>query len=269
MAMPEEPVLLDVQDGVATITLNRPQSYNSISDAMMDTLAQALGECQRDAVRAVVLAGAGRGFCSGADLREFTQALRERGAREFAEYLGETAGNLHRRVILPIRRLLKPVLAAVNGVAAGAGFSLALACDLRVASQDARFVLAYSNIGASPDGGSSFALPRLVGQARAMELYLLNETLDAARARELGLVALVVPQAELAARSAELARRLASGPTLAYGRAKALFDRSWTATLETQLELEANAIAACAVTADFAEGILAFSEKRTPVFKGR
>jgi 2-(1,2-epoxy-1,2-dihydrophenyl)acetyl-CoA isomerase len=178
------------------------------------------------------------------------------------------ADKLHREVILALRRLDKPVVAAINGVAAGAGFSLALACDLRVASSDARFFMAYAGIGCTADGGSTYFLPRLVGAGRAMEIYLASQPIGAEYARELGLVSQVFPAGEFARHALETATRLAEGPTRAYGRVKALFDQSWDADLAAQLDAETAAIGDIGLTGDFQEGIRAFAEKRQAWFQG-
>ena len=269
MAGDREKVIYAEGGGVAAITLNRPEARNALSPEMMDDLADALERSGNTGVRAVLITGSGGAFCAGADVRGFTQAL-EKGPAEISAHLEDQAGKLHRQVILKIRQLPKPVIAAVDGVAAGAGVGLALACDLRIASESARFVLAYSNIGATADGGSTYFLPRLVGPGRTMELYLLNEPVGAQRALELGLVNRVVAAEDLQEESKELARRLASGPTAAYGRAKALIDRLGPSKrLESQLDEETKAIAEITQTHDFQEGIRAFVEKRPPQFQGR
>ncbi len=269
MAQEQEKVIYGEEDGVATITLNRPEARNALSPNMMDGLAEALKRCDSADVRAVLITGSGGAFCAGADVRGFTRALEE-GTANISAHLEDQAGKLHRQVILKIRELPKPVIAVVDGVAAGAGVGLALACDLRIASEGARFVLAYSNIGATADGGSTYFLPRLVGPSRTMELYLLNEPLGAQRALELGMVNRVVAAEALQEESMELARRLASGPTVAYGRVKALIDRlELSKRLESQLDEETKAIVGITQTHDFQEGIRAFAEKRPPDFQGR
>ncbi|MBI4336884.1 MAG: enoyl-CoA hydratase/isomerase family protein [Chloroflexi bacterium] len=266
--MSYETLLYQVADGVATITLNRPAAFNSLSPAAEQELSQALGECRAPAVRAVVLTGSGRAFCAGADVKEFSQAQGTQGKLEFAAYVREYAHRLHRDIVLPLAALAKPTVAAVNGVAAGAGIGLALACDLRIAAEDARFVMAYSNIGATGDASTTYLLPRLIGQGRTMELYLLNEPLDAPKALRWGLVNQVVAPAELVKRAQEVAAKLAQGPTAAYGRMRALLSASWQSSLETHLGSEAHAIGDMAATHDFEEGIRAFAEKRAPRFTG-
>ena len=255
------------EGSVAIITLNRPEVRNALSAGTLEDLASALEDCKAGDVRAVVVTGSGGAFCSGADVRDFTQTL-NRNPQELSAQLRVLADMLHRNVVLRIRQLPKPVIASIGGVAAGGGFSLALACDLRIASQNARFVMAYSNIGATADGGSTYYLPRLLGPSLAMESYLMNEPISSQRALEIGLVNLVVPADELETQTLETAQRLASGPTLAYGRVKALMDRSWNSDLATQLDEETLAISEITLTRDFQEGITAFVEKRTPQFRG-
>jgi len=255
------------EGGVATITLNRPEVRNALSPDMLEEFASALEACGDREVRAVVITGSGGAFCSGGDVREFTRALATV-PQELSSHMKGIADRVHRGVILKIRQLPKPVIASVNGVAAGAGFSMALACDLRIASQEARFFLAYANIGGTADGGSTYYLPRLLGPSLAMEVYLMSQPMSAQRALEMGLVNLVVPADELEKHTLEMAQRLASGPTLAYGRVKALMDRSWNSDLISQLDEESLAIGDIALTGDFQEGITAFVEKRAPRFRG-
>ena len=261
-------VVLSKEDGVAYVTLLRPEARNALLPGMIDQLANALEECKSEDVRAVVITGSGTSFCSGADVKDLTQALAV-GTEHLSSHLKQIADNLHRNVVLKIRQLPKPVIASINGVAAGAGFSLALACDLRVASVDARFLLAYSNIGATADGGSSYYLPRLLGPGRAMEVYLMDQPMSAHRALEMGIVGEVVEAEELENHTKDIAQRLASGPTMVYGRVKSLMDRAFELDLESQLEEEAIAISEIAATNDFQEGITAFVEKRAPRFRGK
>lgn len=267
--MAESTVLLEIKEAVATITLNRPQSLNAYTIELADALGDAIARCQDDGVRAVVVTGAGRAFCAGADLRDLTRTLADRGDKAAPEVVGQLAARIHARVIFPLRRLRMPVIAAVNGAAAGAGVGLALACDLRIAAEEARFVLAFGGVGLTMDSGTSYFLPRLVGHARAAELYLLNEPLDAQRALSLGLVSAVAPLAELPTRAHELALRLANGPTYAFARTKDLLEATWSGTLQQQLAAETQAIADAAGTADFREGVRAFLERRPPSFRGQ
>ena len=252
------------------VTLNRPEARNALTPSMIQDLSSALAAADSDpGVRCVVITGSGAAFCAGADVKDFQQVLKNSGRQGLSDQIGSLATLLHNDVILAIRRLPKPVIASVNGVAAGAGFSLALACDLRIAAEDARLVMAYAGIGATADGGSTYLLPRLIGQARTMELYLDNPVLDARRALELGLVSRIVPTGELAQQCMQWAQRLAQGPTVAYARMKELMDLSWSSSFASQLDSEARAIADVALTEDFSEGISAFVDKRKPKFQGR
>lgn len=262
-------VLLEQKGPLAVIRLNRPEARNALSPQMVAELGQALASCRGVDIRAVLLTGTDGAFCAGADVRDFTAQLDEGGSEELSEHLRQLADTLHRDVVMRIRRLDKPVVAAINGVAAGAGFSLALACDLRVASSDARFLLAYANIGCTADGGSTYMLPRIVGQGRAMEIYLARQPIGAQYALELGLVSQVFEASNFERHSMETADRLAQGPTRAYGQVKALFDGSWDSDLATQLDAETDAIANIGLTGDFQEGIRAFAQKRQAWFQGR
>ena len=249
------------RDGaVLTITLNRPDVLNAFNAAMHQALSAALNEAKADDVRAVVITGAGRGFCVGQDLTEFREAPGDIGER--------LRGNYHPN-ILALRRLEKPVLAAVNGPAAGAGLSFACACDLRLAAVSATFVPAFINIGLVPDSGGTYFVRRLLGTARAFDWMTSGRRLSAAEALDWGLVSEVVPDEKLAERAAERAAELAAMPTRGVGLTKRLFDHAENATLEEQLELEAQLQTAATQTADFREGVDAFLEKREPRFEGR
>jgi 2-(1,2-epoxy-1,2-dihydrophenyl)acetyl-CoA isomerase len=266
--MQPETVKLARMGSLAVITVNRPQTRNALTPDMVSALGQAIESCRHRSVRAVLITGTAGAFCAGADVNDLQGHLEAGGGEALAQHLQALAEELHQRVILGIRRLEKPVVAAVNGVAAGAGFSLALACDLRLASSNARFLMAYANIGVSADGGSTYLLPRLVGMGRAMEIYTASQPMSADYARELGLVNQVIPDAIFERHSLEIAARLAQGPTTAYGQVKALFDRSGDSNLESQLDAEASAIGRIALTRDFQEGIRAFTQKRRPWFQG-
>jgi len=246
---------------VLTITLNRPDVLNALNREVHQAIFAALERAKTDdSVRAVVITGAGRGFCVGQDLQEFAG-----GAGDVAQNLRD---NYHRNV-LAIRALEKPVIAAVNGAAAGAGLSLACACDLRIASDQATFVPAFVNIGLIPDSGGTFFVTRLVGQARAFEWLCSGRRLTAAEAQQWGVVSEVVEADALVGRAAEVARQLAALPTRAIGMTKRLLDRAVTATLDDQLEWEAQLQVAATQTEDFSEGVAAFLEKRPPDFHGR
>ena len=257
-------ILERATDGVATITLSRPDAFNALDLALARDLFHASLEVDEDpAVRCVVITGAGKAFCAGGDVKGFADNLPRIGVliKELTTYLHGAVSRLCRSD--------KPVIMAVNGVAAGGGLSFALSGDIVVATESARFTLAYSKIAATPDGSSSYFLPRLIGLRRAMELYFTNRVLSAREALEWGLVTRTVPDGEFKASVDALARELAQGPTKAFGAAKRLFHQSTWESLETQMELEAQAIAASGHTKDFAAGVTAFANKRTPVFEGR
>lgn len=257
-------VLVSVQNGVATVSLNRPQVLNAMDGEMMLKLRPIAESLQHDpSVRAVVLRGEGAAFMAGGDVSVFHRHL-----AELPELIVRWGREMH-FAFLALRRMGKPVLASVHGAVAGAGFSLMCAADLAIAAADTRFTLAYTNIGASPDGGSSHFLPRLVGYRKAMELTLLPDRFDAETARTLGLVNWVVPNDKLVEETATLAQRLANGPTHAYAEAKRLMNQSLGTSMEAQMEDELAAFARCARTADLREGVSAFVEKRKPVFQGR
>jgi 2-(1,2-epoxy-1,2-dihydrophenyl)acetyl-CoA isomerase len=249
------------RDGaVLTITLNRPDVLNAFNAAMHEALAGALKEARDPEIRAVIVTGAGRGFCVGQDLTEFREA-----PGDIADRLrGSYHPNIH-----AVRALEKPVIAAVNGPAAGAGLSFACACDLRIAADEATFVPAFINIGLIPDSGGTFFIARLLGPARAFEWMSSGRRLTAAEAQAWGIVSEVVKTDDLPTRAAELAATLAAMPTRAIGMTKRLFDAAPTNSLEEQLELEAQLQSAATKSDDFREGVAAFLEKRDPDFKGR
>ena len=266
--MADESVKFQISGAVGVITLDRPESRNALTPGMIGELGRAVGACGAPHIRAVLLTGAGGAFCAGADVRELADVLEQGGAAAVSGHIRRLADALHHQVVLPLLRLPKPVVAAVNGAAAGAGFSLTLAAELRLAAQNARFLMAYANIGAPADGGSTWLLPRLLGAGAAMELYLASQPIGAPRALELGLVSQVCPDAELPRHALETAERLAAGPTAAYARVKELYQRSWHSTPEAQLDAETEAFAEIALTRDFQEGIRAFAARRQPWFQG-
>jgi 2-(1,2-epoxy-1,2-dihydrophenyl)acetyl-CoA isomerase len=256
-------VLLSVEQGVATILLNRPQVLNAMDGEMMQQLRPIAESVQNDpSVRAVVVRGEGPAFMAGGDVSVFHSHL-----HELPELIVHWGREMH-FAFLALRRMGKPVLASVHGAVAGAGLSLMCVADLAIAAADTKFTLAYANIGASPDGGSTHFLPRLLGYRKAMELALLPERFDAETARSLGLVNWVVAGDTLAEETAKIAQRLATGPTKAYAEAKRLINQSFATTIETQMEEELQAFSRCARGADLKEGVTAFVEKRKPVFKG-
>ena len=261
--MSYDTLLFAVADGVATITINRPDAANAMSPQCAAELADVALRCDDDpSVRAVVITGAGRMFCAGGDLGAFASA--GEGSKSL---LKKMAGDLHMG-LSRFARMSAPVIGAVNGTAAGAGFSLVMACDLAVAAESAVFTMAYTNAGLSPDGGSTFYMPRKIGDRRTRELMLTNRVLKAPEALTWGIVNDVVPDAEVLDRATKLAGRLAAGPTLAFGAVKNLLNGSFDQTLESQMELEARSIGEMSATADGQEGIRAFLGKRTPGFRG-
>jgi 2-(1,2-epoxy-1,2-dihydrophenyl)acetyl-CoA isomerase len=250
-------VLTERDGAVLTITLNRPEVFNAFNAALHAALQAALEEAAAPEVRAVVITGAGRGFCAGQDLKEFS---------EMPESIRERLEQTYHPNIRAIRGLAKPVIAAVNGPCAGAGLSLACACDLRIAADTATFVPGFIGIGLVPDSGGSWFVHRLLGFARAFEWMTSNRKLTAAEAHAWGLVSEVT--GDLPARAAALAAEYAALPTRGIGLTKRLFEHAYTASLDEQLELEAALQQEATGTADFAEGVAAFIEKRPPEFRG-
>jgi 2-(1,2-epoxy-1,2-dihydrophenyl)acetyl-CoA isomerase len=261
--MPYETILTDLSDGVFTLTLNRPDVLNAFNDRMAEEVQEALKKAERDdAARCLVLTGAGRGFCAGQDVG----ALRERGGDiSFRAHLLKT----YNPIVSRLRAIEKPVIAQVNGAAAGAGLGIALACDLRYAAEGAKFRVAFNAIGLAPDSGTSFSLPRLLGYARAYELAITNESLTADEALKLGLVNRVLPADQLASAVRELAVRLAQGPTKAFGLTKRAMSRAFLLAVDEALDYEAHLQEIAGRTADHKEGVAAFLEKRAPKFAGK
>jgi 2-(1,2-epoxy-1,2-dihydrophenyl)acetyl-CoA isomerase len=258
-------LLVDQEEGVLTITLNRPEVRNALNDRLLAELYEALeAAAQESAVRCVVLTGAGGAFGAGQDLAAFQ-------ARAAGERQGTVSEHLQKyhRVIYAIRHMAKPVIAAVRGPAAGASCNLALACDLRIASENARFIQAFARIGLVPDAGGGFFLPRLVGLGKALELAMLADEVRGPEAERIGLVNRCVPDSEFEEATRALARRLAQGPTRAYGLIKELFNKSCESDLETTLRLEGELQDIAIETEDHREGVAAFLEKRPPRYRGR
>jgi len=252
-------VLTSREGAVLTITLNRPEVYNAFNRELHAALGAALDEAKDTSVRCVVITGAGKGFCAGQDLKEFGAV---------SESIGDALEQTYHPNIRRIRALPKPVIAAVNGPAAGAGLSLACACDLRVASETATFVPGFVGIGLIPDSGGTWFIHRLLGFARAFEWMCSNTRLSAAEALDWGLVSELIPADEFGSRVADLAAEWAARPTLAIGGTKQLFEHAYASGLEAQLSLEAELQQASVGSADFAEGVNAFLAKRAPEFTG-
>jgi 2-(1,2-epoxy-1,2-dihydrophenyl)acetyl-CoA isomerase len=252
---------VDIDDAIATLTLDRPDALNSLTVPLKVELRGALRDVARDpAVRVVILTGAGRAFCAGQDLRERLEPDAAPLATEIRER--------YNPIILAMRRLDKPIVGAINGIAAGAGASLAFACDIRVAAQEASFLLAFGRVGLIPDSGATWFLQRLVGAAKAAELAMTGEPLSAADAERFGLVAKVVSASELMGEARALAVRLAAGAPRALALTKRALARGAESSLEEALEYEAWLQGIAGATADHAEGIAAFIEKRPPRFSG-
>ncbi len=256
-----ETLLIETHDGVRIVTLNRPEVLNAIDARSGEELLDALRGAEQAAdVRCLILTGAGRAFCAGADLKDHVPG---------GTSLGEVLRDRYNRIVLRLRSMEKPVIAALNGVAAGAGCNLALAADLRIASDRASFIEVFARVGLIPDSGGTWLLPRLVGVGRALEMMLLAEPVDAATAERIGLVNRVVPHDELRARAMEWAVRLAQGPTRAYGLTKRAVDHNLAVDLRAALEYEAFLQEIAGRTEDHREGVAAFLAKRPPSYLGR
>ena len=261
-----ETILFEKSDGVATVALNRPNKLNSFNGVLHEEMHAALGEAAADDdVRCIVLRGEGKGFSAGADLADVIEGDGNPDGPDLGEYLRKTYGRLITRIV----GIEKPIVAALHGPVYGAGLGLALACDLRLAADSAKFSVAFIKIGLIPDAGVTFFLPRIVGQGRAMQMSMLGEALDADEAHRVGLVNKVVPDESLEEETAALAGRLAGLPTLALGRIKQTLHKSFEADLAAALEAEAVGQTFCGYTRDHKEGIAAFFEKRDPTFTGR
>jgi 2-(1,2-epoxy-1,2-dihydrophenyl)acetyl-CoA isomerase len=264
--MTDAPVLLDVSDGVATITLNRPEAYNSLDIATKELLLEVVRSVADDeAVRCVVLTGNGKAFCTGQDLKEHVQLLQNGGS----DALFTTVEKHYNPTVTALAEMAKPVVAAVNGVAAGAGASLAFACDLRIVADTAGFNLAFANVALSCDTGASYTLQRLVGRAKAIELLYFPTTISAQDALELGIATRVVPAADLAAEVGALAARLAAGPTVALGAMRRSVAYAAGHSFEEALEVESAMMQRTGATADHRAAVAAFVAKEKPVFEGR
>jgi 2-(1,2-epoxy-1,2-dihydrophenyl)acetyl-CoA isomerase len=257
-------ILFEVKDGVARLTFNRPERLNSFNTQMHAEVRAALAQIPASSARALVISGAGRGFCAGQDLGDRAVAPGA-GPPDLADSIEKH----YKPLVLALRALPMPVIAAVNGVAAGAGANIALACDLVIAARSANFVQAFSKLGLVPDSGGTWFLPRLVGSARALGLTLLGEKLSAEQAASWGLIWRCVEDGELAGVVDALARQLAAAPTRGLARTKQAIYEAWGRTLDQQLDIERDYQGELGRTADYAEGVAAFAAKRAPTFTGR
>lgn len=256
-----------IEDGVGTITLSRPEKLNAFDETMIEALAAACSRLSNDdAVRAILVIGSGRAFCAGLDLKYATQSIAA--GASLPDLVRRIVTQLH-ATVTELRRAPKPVVTAVHGAAAGAGVGLALAGDVVIAATTAAFTLSYTKIGLSPDGGTTYFVTRLLGEKRALDLFLGSEPLSADEALRMGMVSRVVAPEQLEAAARAHAKKLAAGPTRAFGLAKALVLDAVREGLETQMEKERRAIASTFASADFQEGVTAFFEKRAPKFVGR
>ena len=259
-------LLYEIKDGIATLTLNRPERLNALGDTLRDDLQDAVTRASEDAeVRVIVVTGAGKGFCSGGDVKAMNERQEKGGERPVMEKVAPSRD----QTVFALRDAPKPVIAAINGAAAGAGMNLALACDLRLASTAAKFAQAFVRRGLHPDWGGTYFLPRVVGLAKAAELIWTGEIIDAAEALRLGIVSAVHPPEELMAATYALARKIAAGPPIAIRLAKRSLYHNLECDLRQALEFETFAQNICYETEDAREGIRAFVEKRAPTFRGR
>lgn len=258
-------LLTQATDHVLTVTMNRPEVLNAINETMLSSLNEVMTEAAQDEdIRCVVLKGAGRGFGSGQDLNEFTRADKSGPAGAIGEHLGK-----YHQLIRTLQEMPKPTIAAVHGAAAGISCNIALACDLRIAADNARFLEAFARIGLVPDGGGGYFLPRLVGIGKALEMAMLAEEVSAQEAERIGLVNKCVPMDEFERVTQQVARRLANGPTRAYSLIKQLMYRGLDSDLATSLRLEGEAQGEAIKTDDHSEAVRAFFEKRPPQYRGR
>ena len=262
--MSYDTILFSVDGGIARLTLNRPDKLNSFNTQMHGEVRDALERLPGSAARVLILTGAGRGFCAGQDLGDRAVAPGSQGVD-----LGESIDRYYKPLVLALHSLPMPVIASVNGVAAGAGANIALACDLVIAARSASFVQAFSKLGLLPDSGGTWTLPRLIGNARALGLTLLGNKLPAEEAAAWGMIWQCVPDAELGPTVDALAEGLAAAPTRGLARTKAAIRGSWQHSLAEQLDIERDAQRELGRSADYAEGVAAFIEKRTPRFTGR
>ena len=261
-------LLVTKEDGVATMTMNRPKARNALSREMRDAMFDAVDDIEHDeSVRCVVLRGAGGNFQAGGDVKNMKEYLEMEPLDRRTSF--QRRINDINNLMLPLQRMEKPVIASVEGAVAGGGTSLLTACDLAIGADTSYYMFSYVGIGASPDGGGSYNLPRIVGVRKALEISLLGDKFDAAEAHRLGLLNWVVPEADLAVETDNLARRLANGPTVSYGSIKRLTYSALANSYARHLAMEAEGFGICAATDDWAEGVTAFLEKRKPHFEGK
>lgn len=262
-------LLVDHQDGITTLTMNRPKVLNALSMDMRHAMFDAVDEIENDPkVRCVVLRGAGGNFMAGGDVKSFAKDVAPMPAEKRKVYFERRVHSLH-PMMFQLQRMKKPVLASVEGAAAGAGMSFMMACDMAIATTNSIYRFSYSAIGASPDGTGSYNLPRIVGTRRAMELAMLGDKIDAETAYRYNLVNFLVAPEVMEAETFKLAERLCNGPTVSYGCIKELMYASHANSIETQLAMEARNFGICSASEDWVEGVMAFAEKRTPEFKGK
>ncbi len=260
-------LLIDVEEGVARITFNRPEARNALSLEMRTALIDAMIDFgQDDSIRCIVVAGAGENFMAGGDVKNFAELAQLPKEERYNHFVKRIHSS--QPLLLAMREMKKPIVCVVQGAAVGFGFSLAMACDLVIASHDARFACSYIGIGTCPDGSGSYYLPQLVGVKRAMEIAMLGEFIDAQTALFMGLVNRVAQEGQLEAVSEKIIRRLANGPTVGIGNTKALIYAAADNSLPAQLAMEARGFAECATSDDWVEGVTAFTEKRKPQFRG-
>jgi 2-(1,2-epoxy-1,2-dihydrophenyl)acetyl-CoA isomerase len=258
-----EPLLFSIENGVATLTLNRPNKYNAVIRDLALEMQSKIIECaENDDIRCLVITGEGKAFCSGQDLKEATDP-------DSGVDLRQIVNEHYNPLIKLIRKIEKPVIAAVNGVAAGAGANIALACDIVIAKESATFIQAFSNIGLIPDSGGTYMLPRLIGLQKATALMMLGEKVAAKEAEDMGMIYKAVPDDEFKETIDKIAHKLSNMPTKGLGLTKRALNRSFNNTLVTQLEVEEELQATAAQTHDYEEGVSAFLEKRKPKFKGK
>ncbi|MDA0997670.1 MAG: enoyl-CoA hydratase-related protein [Proteobacteria bacterium] len=267
---PNDTVRVAVEDGICTVTIHRPDSLNALNDDVVTALIEITGALKSaDDIRCVVVTGAGDHFMAGGDIKRFHSRFEtSTGEAEIRAWFNMILGRVH-IVVTNMQALPMPVIAAVRGAAAGVGFSFMLGCDLVIAAEGSKFTLAYIHLGTSPDGGSSWLLPRMVGMKQAMEIALLGDRFGPERALELGLINRIVPADKLDAEVAALAQKFATGPAKAYAATKRLLYAATVNDLEAQLHAESESFVGCAMSKDFREGVTAFVEKRKPAFTGQ